>query len=90
MTVKESKDKSLLKMGQNIRTLRRNSGLTQETLGFKTGLHLTYIGGIERGERNVSAKNLFQIARALDVTPATLLEGIVVDAVSQQSGQPLL
>jgi transcriptional regulator with XRE-family HTH domain len=44
-------------------------------LAEKTGLHRTYIGSVERGERNVSIDNVERIARALDVKPADLLIG---------------
>ncbi len=85
MKVERPKDPALVKLGQNVRTHRKELGLTQEALGFKTGLHPTYIGGIERGERNVSVKNLFQIARALEVPPATLLERIAGDTSSEKA-----
>jgi transcriptional regulator with XRE-family HTH domain len=61
-----------IKVGRNIRELRRSKGLTQEQLAAKAKLHPTYIGGIERGERNVGLDNLIKIARALDEHPAAL------------------
>jgi transcriptional regulator with XRE-family HTH domain len=69
-------DPSLLKLGENIRRYRQLKGLTQEELAELTGLHRTYIGGIERGERNVSMLNLVRLARALGVPPSVLLEEI--------------
>ena len=59
-----------------MRELRRAAGLSQEQLAERAGLHRTYIGGIERGERNVGVLNLVQIARALRVRPSELLAGI--------------
>lgn len=60
--------KSVLnKVGQRIRELRINASLTQEQLGERAGLHPTYLGGVERGERNVSLKNLYKLAMALQV-----------------------
>jgi len=59
-----------------VRELRRAAGLSQEQLAERAGLHRTYIGGIERGERNVGVLNLVQIARALRVRPSELLAGI--------------
>ncbi len=47
-------------------------GLTQEALAERAGLHRTYVGAIERGERNVSLRNILRLATALDVAPADL------------------
>ena len=52
--------------------LRRAKGLSQEELAFRAGIHRTYIGGIERGERNPSLKNIAAVAKALDTTPTEL------------------
>ncbi|HYM56184.1 MAG TPA: helix-turn-helix transcriptional regulator [Solirubrobacteraceae bacterium] len=60
-------------LGLAIRQLRRASGVSQEAFAASCGLHRTYIGGIERGERNVSFANLLRIADALDVRPSELL-----------------
>ncbi len=51
-------------------------GWSQEKLAEEAGLHWTYIGGIERGERNVALLNIVRIARALRVKPRALLDGI--------------
>ncbi len=53
--------------GERIRELRTTRGLSQEELAFKCGVHRTYLGGIERGERNPSLKNISAIAKALGV-----------------------
>ena len=53
--------------GERIRELRTTRGLSQEELAFKCGVHRTYLGGIERGERNPSLRNISAIARALGV-----------------------
>ncbi len=60
-------------VGANVRKLRENAGWSQEDLGFESGLHRNYIGGIERGERNVSIVNLAKLAEALGVRPRDLL-----------------
>jgi transcriptional regulator with XRE-family HTH domain len=60
-------------LGQAIRQLRRASGVSQEALAASCGLHRTYVGGIERGERNVSFANLLRISEALDVRPSELM-----------------
>lgn len=69
-------DSDLRTLGRNLRELRRAAELSQEELADTAGLHRTYIGGIERGERNVGVLNLIQIARALKVSPGELLKSI--------------
>jgi len=59
--------------GDNMRSIRKDKGLSQEVLGDKAGLHRTYIGSIERGEQNVSLDNINKIAKALKVKPSVLL-----------------
>jgi transcriptional regulator with XRE-family HTH domain len=59
--------------GRAIRDLRRHRGISQEQLGFDSDLHRTYIGGIERGERNPSLQNILRIADALGVSASELL-----------------
>ena len=53
--------------GERVRELRTTKGLSQEELAFNTRVHRTYLGGIERGERNPSLKNIAAIAKALGV-----------------------
>ncbi len=60
-------------IGNNIRKYRKKVGLSQEQLADLAELHRTYIGGVERGERNVSALNIFKIAKALKIQPHKLL-----------------
>lgn len=60
-------------MGQKLRTLRERKGWSQEQLGFESGLHRNYIGGIERGERNVAIINIAKLATALGIRPRDLL-----------------
>lgn len=62
----------LRKFGASVRSFRERSGLSQEELANKARIHRTYLGGVERGERNVSLKNILRIAAALDV-PARAL-----------------
>ncbi len=69
-------DSDLKRLGRQLRELRQQAKLSQEELADLAGLHRTYLGGIERGERNVGVLNLIQIARALRVPVAELLKGV--------------
>jgi transcriptional regulator with XRE-family HTH domain len=70
-----SKDEKLFlqQIGDRIRDLRTKADLSQEKLAFACDLDRTYIGSVERGERNISALNLKKIAKALKIKPADLL-----------------
>lgn len=63
-------------LGARVRTLRMGRGWTQEQLAGKAGLHSTYIGGIERGERNLSLVNLSQLAKAFSVPLGELFRNL--------------
>jgi transcriptional regulator with XRE-family HTH domain len=60
-------------LGLRIKALRLRQELTQEALGERAGLNYKYLGAIERGERNLSLKQLLKIAQALEVEPHELL-----------------
>jgi len=59
--------------GRRMRALREEQGLSQEALADLAGIHRTYVGSVERGERNVALDNINAIAEALDVSPAKLV-----------------
>jgi transcriptional regulator with XRE-family HTH domain len=59
--------------GRAIKRFRAERGISQEQLGFDSGLHRTYVGGIERGERNPSLANIIRIAEALGVPASELI-----------------
>jgi transcriptional regulator with XRE-family HTH domain len=67
------KDAELVALGRRVAELREKAGLTQEALAHAAGLHWTYIGQIERGERNLTYKNVLKIARGLGAKPAQLM-----------------
>ena len=60
--------------GERVRELRLAKGLSQEDLASRANVHRTYLGGIERGERNPSLKNIAAIAEALNVTLSELFQ----------------
>lgn len=60
--------------GSAVRDARLAKGLSQETLAFECNLHRTYIGSIERGERNVSLRNIVMIAEKLGLTVSELMK----------------
>jgi transcriptional regulator with XRE-family HTH domain len=64
----DSKEKILVKFGERVRFFRKQKGLSQEQLAFKADLHRTYIGMIERAEKNITLINIEKIAIALDVS----------------------
>ncbi|MGD0009469.1 MAG: helix-turn-helix transcriptional regulator [Terriglobia bacterium] len=63
-----------IKFGKVLRKHRKARGLTQEELAELSGLHFTYIGSVERGERNVSIKAIDTLIRALGLTYREFLE----------------
>jgi transcriptional regulator with XRE-family HTH domain len=62
--------------GKQVRALRLERGLSQEKLAELAELHRNYVGGVERGERNIALLNIVAIARALKIKPTKLLETI--------------
>ena len=71
-----AKDPELVAFGRRVLDLREDAGMTQEGLAHAAGLHWTYIGQIERGERNLSYKNVLKLARGLNVDAAELLRSV--------------
>ena len=70
------KHQALIKIGKRIRELRKAKGFSQEKFAFEVGLDRTYMGGIERGERNIAALNIVRIAKALKVEVGELFPSI--------------
>jgi len=66
-------NRDLKRLGIRVRVEREKLGISQEELADRAGLHRTYVGGIERGERNLGLLNLLKLARALQVDPSALL-----------------
>lgn len=64
------------KFGAVLRTVRISKGLSQEKLAENANLHRTYIGSIERGERNISLKNIILICNALNISTSDFFKEI--------------
>jgi transcriptional regulator with XRE-family HTH domain len=62
----------LEKFGQKVRKERQDQGFSQEALATKAGVHRTYIGMIERGEKNITLLNIYKISKALGISVSDL------------------
>ena len=69
---------ALQDFGSRVRNLRCQRALSQEGLANNVGLHRTYIGSVERGERNVSLVNILRIADELDTDAGDLIAGLTL------------
>ncbi len=69
-------DDILKRFGDRVRQLRKDGGYSQEAFADECGLDRTYMGGIERGERNLALRNIGKIAEALGISISNLMEGV--------------
>ena len=65
--------------GQRLRAVRKERGWTLRFLAAKAGVHWTYLGQVERGERNVSLLTILRLAKALGIDAGVLLKGLKAD-----------
>ena len=72
--------------GRNVRRLRSQKKLSQEELADRAHLHRTYVGGVERGERNIALENIIAISAALGCPVAELFIGIDPKAMAREKG----
>jgi transcriptional regulator with XRE-family HTH domain len=72
-----NKTKILTAFGEIVRDKRKELGLSQEELAFKADLHRTYIGMIERAEKNITLENISKIAKALNTPISELFKKII-------------
>lgn len=70
------KDPILLRFGKNVQEYRRTQQMSQEQLAELAGVHRTYIGMIERAEKNITLLNIVKIANALRISPSVLLKNL--------------
>ena len=63
-------------LGARVRTRREALGLSQEALAHQSGIHWTFLGQVERGQRNMSLHNLLKVAAGLGVDPGELVKGL--------------
>jgi transcriptional regulator with XRE-family HTH domain len=68
-----NKNQECIEFGRRVRTIRERQGISQEAFAEKADMHRTYIGGIERGERNPTLTMIFRIAKALNSKPERLV-----------------
>jgi transcriptional regulator with XRE-family HTH domain len=71
---RKTRSEQLRAFGLRVRSLRERGGISQEALADRAGLHRTYVGSVERGERNISLANIHRLADALGVAPSELLD----------------
>lgn len=76
--------------GRHVRARRLQLGISQETLAEAAGLHRTYVGSVERGERNIALLNILRLASALDLDPTELMGGLTATGrVARSEATPL-
>jgi transcriptional regulator with XRE-family HTH domain len=66
--------------GLVLRRIRQERGLSQESLGFESGYHRTYISLLERGQKSPSLQTIFKLSKALRVDPAELIKHVAAQA----------
>jgi transcriptional regulator with XRE-family HTH domain len=69
-------DPALVKIGESIRRVRKELGLSQETLAHDAGVDRSYMGGVERGEHNLTVMSLLRIASALNCKASLLIDEV--------------
>jgi transcriptional regulator with XRE-family HTH domain len=71
-----TKNQSIVEFGKKVKAARKENDLSQEEFASRAGLHRTYIGMIERGEKNITLINILKISHALNISASDLLESI--------------
>lgn len=73
-SISQSGNPNLLALGRAIRAERKRLGIAQEALALEAGLDRSYLGGIERGEHNLTIINIIKISKALNIRASELME----------------
>ena len=71
-------------LGEILRQLRKERGLSQEELASESGYHRTYISLLERGQKNPSLRTIFELAKALEVAPSEIVKRVQTLTVHRQ------
>jgi transcriptional regulator with XRE-family HTH domain len=70
---KKDKDPELVEFGSRMKSFRLKAGLTQESLADSSGMHWSFVGQVERGERNVTYKSILKLAHGLGISASSLM-----------------
>lgn len=73
-TSQTAKEDPRVVFGRQLAAVRRQAGLSQETLALESGLARSYLSGVERGQRNIALLNICRLAAALRVAPSELMQ----------------
>lgn len=71
---------AVIEFGKRVRAHREQLGLSQEAAAIRCGLHWTYLGQVERGQRSARIDNILKIAAGLDATPGALMDGLPLES----------
>lgn len=66
--------------GKRLVEIRKTRGWSQERLALESGVARSYLGGVERGQRNIALLNIYRLAEALEVTPSELMEAPIEES----------
>jgi transcriptional regulator with XRE-family HTH domain len=82
----ETHPRANIVFGQRLRAVRKEHGWTLRVLAAKAGVHWTYLGQVERGERNVSLLTILRLSKALGIDAGVLLKGLRADEADESGG----
>lgn len=77
-TTRQPPSAATVEFGRRVRALREERSMSQEALAARCGLHWTFVGQVERGQRSIRLDNILKVADGLDVAPGALLDGLPI------------